>query len=162
MKKFTLFLLLALATKLCAWAQCEYSTLVVETKSGEKFEFWLYEKPRVKVDSEKMTFTCGKEVTGYVLDEVSKMYFLPYDPTTGIETPVSEDVIRVVYVNQSEIVVSGVKEADAVRLYTLDGHCVSVVSAEADGTLTVSLETLEAGTYILNIGNKQSFKFLKR
>lgn len=162
MRKITLFLLFFLATKLCAWAQCEYSTLVVETKSGKKFEFWLYEKPHVKVDNTEITFTCGEKVTGYVYDEVSKMYFLPYDATTGIETPVSEDVIRVVYVDQSEIVVSGVEQTDEVRLYTLDGHRVMAVAAEADSTLTVSVEALEPGTYILNIGNKQSFKFLKR
>jgi hypothetical protein len=54
-----------------------------------------------------------------------------------------------------------VDATDKVRLYTLDGRSVAA-SYQVDGAaITVSIEALEPGTYILNVDNKQSFKILK-
>ena len=161
MKRFTFFLLFALFAKFGVWANSEYSTLVVETKSGDTFEISLREKPQVKMGEKEISFVCGDDITGYIYDEVTKIFFKPYDPT-GITTVEDERVIRIVYVNQSEVVVSGVESTDMVNLYGLDGRRIAANPAVNDGVLTLSLEQLTAGTYILNIGNKQSFKLLKR
>ena len=161
MKRFTLFLLFALVARLGVWADSEYSTLVVETKSGDTFEISLRKKPIVKMGEKELSFVCGDEVTGYIYDEVEKIHFKPYDPT-GIAMMEDERVIRIVYVNQSEVVVAGVESADVVGLYGLDGRRVAAEPVTDDGVLTLSLESLTPGTYILNIGNKQSFKLLKR
>ena len=163
MKKLLLFFTFALVTTLSTWAQHEYSTLVVETKSGDTFEIWLYEKPHVQFSNNKFTITCDKEATGYIYDEVRKFYFKYYDPATGIDAPTSEGVIRIVHINQSEVTISGIAETDKIKLYTLDGRLIMAKTARHDdNSLTISLEGLPSGTYILNIGNKQSFKFLRR
>lgn len=161
MKRTLLFFMVALAARLGAWAQNEYCTLVIETKSGEAFEISLSKKPQVKMGLREITFTCGEEVTGYIYDEVRKMHFKPYDPT-GIALPTEDKVIRIVHVDQSEVVVAGIADADEVRLYALDGRRIMASCTANDGMLTVSLEGLAPGTYILNIGNKQSLKLLKR
>ena len=153
--------MLALVARLGVWAQYEYSTLVVETKSGDTYEISLRKRPQVKMGMNEITFTCGEETTGYIYDEVCKLHFKPYDPT-GITSPTEDKVIRIVHVDQSQVVVAGVADADAVRLYALDGHRIMTAVSTTDGTLTVSLDGLAAGTYILNIGNKQSFKLLRR
>ena len=162
MKRILLFCMLTLAISLSTWAQHEYSTLVVETKSGNTFEIWLYEKPQVQIGENGITFTYGKEVTGYVYDKVRKFYFKLYDPISSIEPPMNDDVIRIIYNDQSEVVISGISEEDKVQLYTLDGHCIMSKEAKCDDVLIVPLDELAPGIYILNIGNKQSFKFLKR
>lgn len=161
MKKTILSLLLALAATVTMQAQDEYSTLVVETKSGKTLELSLKQKPSVSVSDKEFTITCGDEVTGYVHDEVRKFYFKPYDPA-GIDEPVAEDVIRVLYLDQSKVVVSGIDKAKQVNLYTLDGRKVAARAVQEEGKLTVSLDGLAPGTYILNIGNVQSFKLQKR
>ena len=161
MKRMLLFFMLSLATTLGGWAQYEYSTLVVVTKSGDTYEVSLRKRPEVRFYEREFTFTCGEEVTGYIYDEVSKMHFKPYDPT-GITLPTAEKVIRIVHVDQSQVVVAGVADADEVRLYSLDGRSMMTAASTDGGTLTVSLDGLAPGTYILNIGNKQSFKLLRR
>ena len=154
--------MLALAAKTGAWAQSEYSTLMVETKSGDTFELWLRKKPEVHFDTTGMTFTCGEELTGYLYDEVSKLYFNIYDPVTAIAAPKADGIVRIICLDQSKVVVSGIGEPGAVRLYDLNGRSIVANTAADDGTVTVSLDGLAAGTYILNIGNKQSFKILRR
>lgn len=161
MKKLLLSLMLSLAAIVTMEAQNEYSTLVVETKGGKTLEVSLKQKPSVSVSDKEFIITWGDKVTGYVHDEVSKFYFKPYDPAC-IDEPVAENVIRVLYLDPSKVVVSGVDNAKQVNLYTLDGRKVAA-RAEQEGTnLTVSLDGLAPGTYILNIGNVQSFKLLKR
>lgn len=161
MKRTLLFFMMALAAKLGAWAQYEYSTLVVETKSGDTFEISLSKKPQVIFGVKELTFTCGEEVTGYVYDEVRKLHFKPYDPT-GIAAVEEECVIRIECIDQSRVVISGVDSSDQVKLYALDGRSIAAVAETTDKVLTVSLNELTPGTYILNIGNKQSFKLLRR
>ena len=161
MKRILLLFMVAFFARLCTWAQGGYSTLVVETKSGDKFEISLQKRPLVHVGRDEISFTCGEEVTGYLYDEVSKVYFKPYD-ATGIAMPTSDNVIRIVHVNQSEVVVVGINDVDDIRLHALDGRSIMVEPVVTDGILTLSLENLLPGTYILNIGNKQSFKLLRR
>lgn len=142
-------------------AQNEYSTLVVELHSGTKLQLSLQKKPEVKVSDKEFVILCGGDVTSYVHEKVRKFYFKPYDPT-GVEEVVAEDVIRVSYLDQSKVIISGITDASKVRLYTLDGRYVAASTSADEQTITVSLDALTPGTYILNIDNKQTFKLLKR
>ena len=142
-------------------AQNEYSTLVVELHSGTKLQLSLQKKPEVKVSDKEFVILCGGDVTSYVHEKVRKFYFKPYDPT-GVEEVVAENVIRVTYLDQSKVTISGIADASKVRLYTLDGRNAAASTSADEQTITVSLDALTPGTYILNIDNKQSFKLLKR
>ncbi len=142
-------------------AQNEYSTLVMELHGGAKLELSLQKKPQVQVTDKEFVIVCGNDVTSYVHAKVRKFYFKPYDPT-GVEEVVAENVIRVSYLDQSKVIISGITDASKVRLYTLDGRYVAASTSADEQTITVSLDALTPGTYILNIDNKQSFKLLKR
>ena len=156
-----LLLMFALAVTVTTQAQSDYSTLVVETKSGTTLELSLQKKPQVGIGINTFSIICGDEVTSYIHEEVRKFYFKPYS-ATSIDTPVAKNTIRIVMHNQSKVVIDGVSEQSKVRLYTLDGQALPVVSSTSDNQLTVSLDELTPGTYILNIDNKQTFKLLKR
>lgn len=160
MRKILLSWMLALTATATVQAQNEYSTLVVETKSGTTLEVSLREKPQVQITSKEF-LVCGSEVTGYVHDEVRKFYIKPYDPTV-IEAPVAANTIRIVWLDESKVTVSGISETDKVRLYTLDGRNMTADISTKSTEITVSLDGLAPGTYILNINDKQSFKLLKR
>ncbi len=161
LKEKLLLLMFALAVTVTTQAQSDYSTLVVETKSGSTLELSLQKKPQVSINGTEFVITCGDEATSYIHEAVRKFYFKPYS-ATNIDTPVAENTIRIIMHNQSKVVVSGISKAEKVRLYTLDGRAVPVVSSTNDNVLTVSLDELTPGTYILNIDNKQTFKLLKR
>ncbi len=161
LKEKLLLLLFALVATMTIKANNEYSTLVVETKSGTTLEFFLKERPHVGINSKNFVITCGEEVTNYVHEEVRKFYFKPYS-ATNIEAPVTKNTIRISMLDQSKVVISGVKEPSKVRMYTLDGKSIAIETSTNDDTLTVSLDALTPGTYILNIDNIQTFKLLKR
>jgi hypothetical protein len=151
----------ALAVTVTTQAQSDYSTLVVETKSGTKLEISLQKKPEVSINDKEFIIYSGDQVTSYIHEAVRKFYFKPYS-ATNIDAPVAKNTIRIVMHNQSKVVIDGVGEQSKVRLYSLNGQALPVVSSTSDNVLTVSLEELTPGTYILNIDNKQTFKLLKR
>lgn len=162
MRKKNLFLLMfAFVATMAIQAQNEFSTLVIETKAGTTLELSLQKKPQVDVSNQEFIIRCGNEVTSYIHEAVRKFYFKPYDPTS-IEAPVTEGTIRVVMLDPSKVVISGVGESAKVQLYTLNGQNVTAETSMSDNVLTVSLDALTPGTYILNIDNKQSIKLLKR
>lgn len=160
MKKALLSLVLVFVA-MTTQAQNEYSKLVVETQGGTSLELSLSKKPQVQVTDKEFIIVCGNDVTSYVHEKVRKFYFKPYDPT-GVEEVVAENVIRVTYLDQSKVTISGIADASKVRLYTLDGRNAAASTSANEQTITVSLDALTPGTYILNIDNKQTFKLLKR
>lgn len=160
MKKKLLSLTLALAA-MTMQAQDEYSTLVVETMEGTKLEISLQKAPKVQMTDNAIIITCGEEITGYTYGEVRKYYF-KLSKYVSVEPVADEHTIRVTFVDNATVVISGVDNPEVIRLYTLDGSRVAPQVEVAEGVITVSLSALDAGFYILNIDNEQSFKLLKR
>ena len=160
MKKKLLSLTLALAA-MTMQAQDEYSTLVVETMKGTKLEISLQKAPKVQMTDNAFIITCGEEITGYTYGEVRKYYF-KLSKYVSVEPVADERTIRVAFVDNATVVISGVDNPEVIRLYTLDGSRVAPQVEVAEGVITVSLSALDAGFYILNIDNEQSFKLLKR
>lgn len=160
MKKTLLSLMLALAA-MTMQAQDEYSTLVVETMEGTKLEISLQKAPKVQMTDNAFIITCGEEIIGYTYGEVRKYYF-KLSKYVSVEPVADERTIRVTFVDNATVVISGVDNPEVIRLYTLDGSRVAPQVEVAEGVITVSLSALDAGFYILNIDNEQSFKLLKR
>ena len=162
MRKLLLLFMFACVGAFTLYAQSEYSTLVVKTKSGQTLEVWLKHKPQVKVTDTELVITCGDEVTGYIHDEIDKFYFIAYDAETGVDEPMAENVVRITYLDESKVVVSGVNELQGVVLYGLDGRRIAAETEFEDDSVSVSLASLLPGTYILRISESTSFKLLKR
>ena len=160
MKKTLLSLTLALAA-MTMQAQDEYSTLVVETKEGTKLEISLQKAPKVQMTDEAFIITCGEELIGYTYGEVRKYYF-KLSKYVSVEPVVEERTIRVTFVDNATVVISGVDNPEVIRLYTLEGTLAEPQVEVDEEKITVSLSALDAGFYILNIDNEQSFKLLKR
>ena len=160
MKKTLLSLMLALAA-MTVQAQDEYSTLVVETMEGTKLEISLQKAPKVQMTDNAFIITCGEEIIGYTYGEVRKYYF-KLSKYVSVEPVADERTIRVTFVDNATVVISGVDNPEVIRLYTLNGARVAPQVEVVEGVITVSLSALDAGFYILNIDNEQSFKLLKR
>ena len=160
MKKTLLSLMLALAA-MTVQAQDEYSTLVVETMEGTKLEISLQKAPKVQMTDNAFIITCGEEIIGYTYGEVRKYYF-KLSKYVNVEPVADERTIRVTFVDNATVVISGVDNPEVIRLYTLNGARVVPQVEVVEGVITVSLSALDAGFYILNIDNEQSFKLLKR
>ena len=69
-------------------------------------------------------------------------------------------VMTFTYNDNENIVVNGTK-AKAATLYAIDGTLVKR-QAVKDGAVSISLATVAAGTYILNLENEHTFKIIKK
>ena len=160
MRKTLLSLLLAFIA-IAVQANDEYSTLVIETMEGTKFEISLQKKPKVQLTDDKFIITCGKEITGYTYGEIRKFFF-KLSGNLEVNPSADDRIIRVTFVDNTTVTISGIDNPEVIRLYTLDGSPAKPRVEVNDAIVTVSLSTLDAGIYILNIDNKQTFKLLKR
>lgn len=160
MRKTLLSLLLAFIA-IAVQANDEYSTLVIETMEGTKFEISLQKKPKVQLDDDKFVITCGKEITGYTYGEIRKFFF-KLSGNLDVKPSADDRIIRVTFVDNTTVTISGIDNPEVIRLYTLDGSPATPRVEVNDAIVTVSLSTLDAGIYILNIDNKQTFKLMKR
>ena len=160
MRKTLLSLLLAFIA-IAVQANDEYSTLVIETMEGTKFEISLQKKPKVQLTDDKFIITCGKEITGYTYGEMRKFFF-KLSGNLEVKPSADDRIIRVTFVDNTTVTISGIDNPEVIRLYTLDGSPAKPRVEVNDAIVTVSLSTLDAGIYILNIDNKQTFKLLKR
>ena len=160
MRKTLLSLLLAFIA-IAVQANDEYSTLVIETMEGTKFEISLQKKPKVQLTDDKFIITCGKEITGYTYGEIRKFFF-KLSGNLEVKPSADDRIIRVTFVDNTTVTISGIDNPEVIRLYTLDGSPAKPRVEVNDAIVTVSLSTLDAGIYILNIDNKQTFKLLKR
>ena len=171
MRKTLLSLLLAFIA-IAVQANDEYSTLVIETMEGTKFEISLQKKPKVQLDGQeifslydigddKFVITCGKEITGYTYGEIRKFFF-KLSGNLDVKPSADDRIIRVTFVDNTTVTISGIDNPEVIRLYTLDGSPATPRVEVNDAIVTVSLSTLDAGIYILNIDNKQTFKLMKR
>ena len=160
MRKTLLSLLLAFIA-IAVQANDEYSTLVIETMEGTKFEISLQKKPKVQLTDDKFIITCGKEITGYTYGEIRKFFF-KLSENLEVKPSADDRIIRVTFVDNTTVTISGIDNPEVIRLYILDGSPAKPRVEVNDAIVTVSLSTLDAGIYILNIDNKQTFKLLKR
>ena len=160
MRKTLLSLLLAFIA-IAVQANDEYSTLVIETMEGTKFEISLQKKPKVQLTDDKFIITCGKEITGYTYGEMRKFFF-KLSGNLEVKPSADDRIIRVTFVDNTTVTISGIDNPEVIRLYTLDGSPATPRVEVNDAIVTVSLSTLDAGIYILNIDNKQTFKLMKR
>ena len=161
LRKKLLLLIFALVATMTTQANDDYSTLVVETKSGTTLELSLEKEPSVVINDKEFAIYWDNDVTSYVHEEVNKFYFKPCK-TTDIEAPVAKNTIRVSMLDRSKAVITGASELSKVRLYTMEGKALTIEPIINNDEITISLDALTPGTYILNIDNKLSFKLLKR
>ena len=116
LRKKLLLLIFALVATITTQANNDYSTLVVETKSGTTLEISLQKKPRVQISETEFIIYFDNKAEGYVHEEVRKFYFKPYN-ATNIEAPVEKNTIRVSDFNHPK------KEYEYIPL-----HCISCLT----------------------------------
>ena len=119
MRKTLLSLLLAFIA-IAVQANDEYSTLVIETMEGTKFEISLQKKPKVQLTDDKFIITCGKEITGYTYGEMRKFFF-KLSGNLEVKPSADDRIIRVTFVDNTTVTISGIDNPEVIRLYTLDG-----------------------------------------
>lgn len=130
--------------------------LVLKFADETTANFFLADKPTIGFADGKLTVTATELTTDYDQASVAEFYFDTITPTAiaGVKGAFgfayTDGVVRV----------SG-STASVAALYTADGTLVERRNV-VDGAVELSLSSCQPGVYVLNLGNKHSFKIVRK
>ena len=157
-KSFLLFLFCCIT--FVGWAADSPKYFAVWLNNGQRIDLLLSEKPTTKFAEGVLKFEAPGIAVEYKASEV-KEFTLEATPSSGIRniSPDGKDCI----VNQSGNVlsISGAKPHAKLHLYNAGGTLISTNAADDNGKLSISLDMLDHGVYILKIATT-TLKIMKR
>ena len=129
-------------------------------RSGEVHGYDLEERPEVKIGETVFTLHSAKHTVEYQADNV--LYFTLQDAAVndpdGISLPEATSKMQF---KEGELQLTGCTPNSAVSVYDMEGLLVQTVQTDANGNLSLSLNTLRSGIYIIKTNNT-TFKIQKR
>ena len=159
MKKILLtFMLFAFAAASFANGKDVLSVLM---KDGTSVYFLLAEKPYITFQNDEVKIVSDTEEALVKRTLVERFEFVDEMPT-GIEDVEEEDEqLRANFRLYGDAVyITGLESGCKVTLFAMDGRVVTTSVAPADGCVTLSLNALSSGIYIVKY-NETAIKFIK-
>ena len=149
MKTIATLLFLLLAQLLALTARAQGPTLVLHKADGKTQEVELYTMPRIQMTADKMVISSAVLNVEYAKTEVVRFTFK--NVATGVSAVNSEPAFRI---DEDRITFHGVPEADAVRVYNVNGVQLPV-SLNSEGTdAMLPLTQLPQGVYLICINGR--------
>lgn len=159
MKKILLtFMLFSFAATMFANGKDVLSVLM---KDGTSVYFLLAEKPYITFQNDEMKIVSDTDEALVKRTLVERFEFVNEIPT-GIEDVEEQDEqLRAnLKLDGDAVYITGLASGSKVVLYAMDGRVVNSSVAAADGCVTLSLNTLPSGIYIVKY-NDTAIKFIK-
>lgn len=159
MKKILLtFMLFAFAATMFA---NEKNVLNIIMKDGTSVYFLLAEKPYITFRNDEVKIVSDTDEALVKRTLVERFEFVDEIPT-GIEDVEEQDEqLRAKFrLDGDAVYITGLASGSKVVLYAMDGRVVTTSVAAADGCVTLSLNTLPSGIYIVKY-NDTAIKFIK-
>lgn len=156
---FTFFLFVFSAS---AFAQGQ-DVLGLFMKDGTSVYFLLEEKPNITFVNEDVKVVSASNEATVKRTLIDRFEFVAEIPT-GIEDVEEgeENAVRDRFeLTGNAVCVSGLLSGCRVQLFSLNGQVIMSAVAGDNGCVTLSLETLPAGIYLVNY-NETTIKFIKR
>ena len=157
MKKKLLMLVVLLGCSLYAFAG-NSTTLTIHFKNGTTTDIMLYTRPQVFFEGEQIVIKSPVATLSYPSNEVVRFTYMKDGIPVGISSPDNDGAFK--QSNNQIIFNKGVK-IENIQLFSEDGKCLTPVISNANGRCAMSLSSLPAGVYILNV-NGQTSKILKK
>ena len=159
MKKMTFImvclLLLCTTTNMKAKGQ---TALVISTIDGNDATFILPEKPEITFANHTLTINVKNDNHVFEISNIEQIHF---DVIDNIQSP-TKNTITYRYLSDNLILVEGIDANDPIQLYSLGGMQIPNLVNHAGNRAEVSLASLQKGTYLLKIGNKQTIKIYRK
>jgi len=136
----------------------------IEQTDGSTTKFALEEQPEFSFDAENLIVACQGDTLSFGLQGVSSYYFKTEQVSTSIQQAVTQgtpngDVRPTIAFGEASF--TGLKAGSAVTVYSINGQALATVKVSENGSVTVSLQQLPRGTYILRTSGK-SFKIMNK
>jgi len=150
-------LFLALLGVAVAQGQEKYTCVVVQFVSGEKAEWVISEKPKMKQLDDKIVFYNDVTSVEYNTVDVAKLYF-SQDGTGIIQIGVAKQEINF---DSTGFCLKGFLAGETVSVYAADGKLLAILTIANDGSLMLPVTTMAQGVNIVKVQDK-SFKIVRK
>lgn len=158
MKKYISAIIMALAVCLGASAVEAAHSVVVKAKSGYGAEFKFADEPLVFFSDGQIVFSAKNGLQSLFLDVADFESFYFKTAEGGVT---DAELQRVAFtLTPDAISAEHLAPNASVKVFNAAGVLMLSATADADGTVTLSITNLAAGTYVISAGN-YSFKFTK-
>jgi len=167
-KTCLLVLLLSWLSAMGAWAE-DYGVLYINQKNGEKVQCVIdREKPLVEFKDGKLVlyaWSDDEQAMQWKVElsrnEVESLTFgtISIDAIHPLKT--DDGHIGFNLLRKGVVGVSGLKKADIVMVYHLDGRQVQVSVSKHEGTAEVDLNNEPRGVYMVSVNKRFTFKLMK-
>lgn len=156
-KSLSIFILLFLEFVVLRAQPSSNLYAVVETTNGERMEYLLSDLPRIIYDDSMVTLTTNTTIVEFHPEEILKIYLT--ESTTAIDDCKSPD--GSFSLCHDQVLLSDFAANEVVTLYSADGHQLWRETIHDNGRLTITLDQLSKGIYIIKT-NHQSIKITKK
>lgn len=130
---------------------------VVETTNGKRMEYLLSDLPRIIYDDSMVTLSTNSTIVEFHPEEILKIYLT--ESTTAINDCKSPD--GSISLSHNQVLLSGFSANESVTIFCVDGHQLWRGIIHDNGCLTITLDQLSKGIYIIKT-NHQSIKITKK
>lgn len=131
---------------------------VVWTHSGETFNYPLSERPKVSQTTSSLVLTTTETIVDFSKEDVWKFTISPQEQV-GIENTTC--VNAMVTQHGNSVYLSNCKVDSKVNIYSSNGILYSRHKVSKDGTLTIDLDILNKGVYIIST-ESINYKIIKK
>ncbi len=165
MRRLLTMLLLALVTT-TALADHEGYTMDISLKDGSHAYFVIpKQKPSISCFDGKMVISfreLDSEQESTISFERDLVKDITFAATNGIEPVIAENSrLSFTMASSKDIKVTGLNDADMLRVYSIDGKNVSASISRQDNVAIVSLPTGKRGMYVISVNNSFTFKIVQ-
>lgn len=151
----------------CGIAICSADTkLILLMETGRIHSYYLSEKPELSFEGTQLVISVYDQVaenyafSRYERDEVKEFYF--ESNATDIDG-VKPNELKFFCNEGNTVRISGLTEKDLpLRVYNLNGVICPVEINQSGNDATISLDALNKGLYVIQIGETQSIKIVKK
>lgn len=133
-------------------------TLVLWHANGTTTEISLYKKPRITFSADKILIQGTGVNFEYPLEDIVRFTYKKEDIINEINAPTNQTNFTH---DDERIVFNGIKSADEVALYKLNGTRVAIQLNKVDDNYVLPLNSISKGMYLLHINGK-TFKIIKK
>lgn len=151
-------LLLFVMILLPMMAMADETVLVVELNSGETAQYLLLDKPTLTMDGTRINISTANVQAGFERDEVKRFYFTK---ETTIVKEVAKNTIVYHQIDNDQLEIIGLSQDDYVNVCNMSGSPLGNITRTMDKAL-VNLSGHQKGVYLIQVGNGQTIKFIKK
>jgi len=138
--------------------------MYVNLQDGNKDVYYIGDDPVVTFDENHVYLKTKSVETTYNLADVVDYRFQNAEETSVEKLKIEEKNTRysVEYVDNKTVIIRGVKQGKGVNVFSVNGQKEKADMSSSNNEVTISLENLNNGLHIINIGNEFSVKVIKK